>query len=91
MVLAGGETDSYRDSGLAAPREGERARMRDGGKEEVDGGVVKLTVPPFNQVLGEHQKQKRTSEATLSAGGLLQTPTAKHQDNTSLCLQPLIC
>lgn len=29
MVFAGGETDSYRDSGLAQPNEGERARVSD--------------------------------------------------------------
>ena len=79
-------TDSYRDSGLARPKEGERARVRD---REVGGGVVKLTVPSFTRFLAEHQKQKRTRGAALSAGGLLQTPTAKHQDNTPLCLQSL--
>lgn len=59
----------------------------------VDVGVVKLTVPPFTQVLSslnpeklaENRKDKRSSEATLSVGGLRQSPTAKHQDNTSLC------
>ncbi len=50
MVFAGGETDSYRDSGLAQLKEGKIVRVRDR-EREVDGGVVKLTVPPFTQAL----------------------------------------
>lgn len=77
MVFAGGATDSYRDSGLAKPKDGgrERESKSERRRGEVDGGVVKWTVPPFTQVLAEHQKQNRASEATLYAGGLLQTPS----------------
>lgn len=63
MVFAGGATDSYRDSGLAQLKEGERAGVRDR-----TGEVVKLTVPPFTQVLhfpelGENKQDiKNTKE-----------------------------
>lgn len=42
MVFAGGETDSYRDSGLAKLREGEREREREteGKRGKSRGGKV---------------------------------------------------
>lgn len=70
-VFAGGETDSYRDSGLAQPKEGEREwewEWETEREREVDGGVVKLTVPLFTQVLpslnpGENEQNiKNTKE-----------------------------
>lgn len=53
MVFAGGETDSYRDSGLAWLRRGVG-----GVGVVVDGGVVTLTLPPFTQVLSSSEPRK---------------------------------
>lgn len=65
---------------------------------EVDGGVVKLTVPPFTQVLPFPPNSAKTSRTSKNAKEQVKplfplvvcSPAAKHQDNISLCLSALI-
>lgn len=74
-------------------RKSKRAAKRGGWRGgEVDCASVhpssSFPEPGENKQNSKNTKEPR--EATLSVGGLLQTPTTTHQDNTCLCLQPLI-
>lgn len=59
MGFSGGETDSWRDSGLAWPKEGETVRVSER-ERAVDGGAVNLTMPPFTQVIPPLNPEKNS-------------------------------